>query len=33
VKRLVNSKVELRAHPVQEVLLYGSNFPTSWWLR
>lgn len=29
VKRLVNSKVELRAHPVQEVLLYGSNFPTS----
>lgn len=29
VKRLVNSKVSSRSIPVQEVLIYGSNIPTS----
>ena len=29
VKRLVNSNAALRSNPVKEVLLYGSNIPTS----
>lgn len=33
VKRLLNSKVEQRSKPVKEILLYGSNIPTGWWLK